>query len=82
MGERSGWWDGKGESGMKWEDPESGMRREQDNGMHSEKGREDRKNSAFKRIEAAAELEWEWLDSLILQVRDKDTLLGGFELTD
>ena len=29
------------DGGMEWEDADSGMRREQDNSMHSEKDRED-----------------------------------------
>ena len=62
---------------MKWEDADSGMRKEQDDGMHSEKDREDSKNTALKRIKIDIELEWVWVDGL---VRDKDTLLVALDL--
>ena len=69
------------DGGIKWEDPDSGMRRGKDDSMHSEKDLEDSGKPALKRIKINVDLEWVQLDGLILQVRDKDTLLGGFELT-
>ena len=66
------------DDGMRREDQGSGIRREQDDGRHREKDRKDSENPAIKIIKIDVELEWVWLDGL----RDKDTLLGGFELVD